>query len=158
MKCREIRAITNKSEISQAFSIEIKAHIRTCPSCRDRSLDRAAIAIIKASGASGDSDNHISIRSPSNMILVNRIRSRIQEIREQRASSWEMAMGSMRGWLAAFAAVAVLLIAASIQWQSSPVTSDFDHDGDELTTQNPAEYLISDIPDQVGKDNPYAHK
>ena len=84
-------------------------------------------------------------------------------MREQSSGSWELAVEPLRGWLAAFAATAAILIAVSIQWQPSVTISDFDRDSDELITQNPAEYLTNDIPDPIslgstGKDSHYAHK
>jgi hypothetical protein len=113
-------------------------------------------AIIGAGCASSDEIEHAA----SNPFLIIRIRDRIQELREQRFSSWEIAVTAMRGWLVAFATVAIILITASIQWQPSAVTSDFE---DELNTQNPTEYLVSDVPNPINlyplsEDNPYAHK
>lgn len=158
MKCKEIRTVAkHRSIMFPTAAVDATTHMRACKRCQDLLLlDKLTPAIIRAASASDFEDSHAA-PSP---ILINKIRSRIREIREQRSSSWELAIESMRGWLAAFAATAVILIAASIQWQPSVITSDFDHDGDESITQNPGEYLISDIPDlgSIGKDNPYAHK
>lgn len=158
MKCKEIRkAMRRGSNQSQAVTAEATGHIEICPACRDLLLlDRLAPAIIRAAG---ESNIEVHQATPS-AALISKIRNRIQEMREQHSGSWELAIESMRGWLAAFAVTAVILIAVSIQWQSSVVITDFDHDSDELITQNPAEYLIGDIPDpgSSGKDNPHAHK
>ncbi len=155
MKCKEIRTVAKYGNtISPASTV---AHIKTCTNCQDiLLLDRLAPAIIRAASAS-DLDASQAAPSP---VFINKIRIRIREMREQHSSSWELAMESMKGWLAAFAATAVILIAASIQWQPSAVTSDFDHDSEESITQNPGEDLISDIPDlgSTSKDNPHAHK
>jgi hypothetical protein len=114
--------------------------------------------IIGASRAPSDEVEQIA----SNPFLISKIRGRIQELREQRFGSWEIAVAAMRGWLVAFTTVAIILIAVSVQWQRQPsvITSDLD---DELNAQNPAEYLISDVPNSVNlylpsEDDPYAHK
>ncbi|MCI0663877.1 MAG: hypothetical protein L0220_22705 [Acidobacteria bacterium] len=113
-------------------------------------------AIVKAGCASSDEIE----QTTSNPFLISKIRNRIQELREQRFGSWEMAVAAMRGWLLAFATVAIILITVSVQWQPSTIMSDLD---DELGAQNPAEYLISDVPNPVNlylpsEDDPYAHK
>lgn len=159
MKCKEVRTVTKRSSVILPVP-EITAHLEVCPACHNLLLlDKLAPALIKAAGMS----DYGTGRGASSALLISGIRNRIQEMREQRSSSWELAMESMRGWLAAFAVTAALLIALSIQWQPSVVTSDFDHDGDETVTQNPTEYLISDTPDPItlapiGKNNPYAYK
>jgi hypothetical protein len=98
----------------------------------------------------------------SGPFLFNRIKRRIQEMREQNLTSWELAVAAMpklRGWLAAFATAAILLIAiSSIQWQQPVLTSDPDQEPDELNIQSPAEYLISDIPNSTSEEDPYALK
>lgn len=145
MKCKEIRkVIKHRSAFSPAVAIRATNHIKTCPDCRDLLLlDKLAPAIIRAAS---NPDCKVTYSGSSKM-LISKIRDRIQEVREQRSSSWELAVEAMRGWLAAFAVTAVILIAVSIQWRPSVVTSDFDHESDESITQNPAEYLISDVPD-----------
>jgi len=145
MKCKEVRiVIKHRSAFLPAVAIRATDHIKTCPACRDLLLlDKLAPAMIRAASNPDCKVAH----SGSSKLLIDKIRSRIQEMREQGASSWELAVEAMRGWLAAFALTAVILIAVSIQWRPSMVTSDFDHEGDELITQNPAEYLISDVPD-----------
>lgn len=158
MKCREVTRIMNHSQIAaRSVSNSILIHARSCPQCCNLLLlNKLTSAIIEASCASGDEIEQAS----SNPFLIIRIRNRIQELREQRFGSWEMAVAAMRGWLVAFATVAIILITASIQWQSPAITSDLE---DELSPQNPAEYLISDIPNLVNtyplsEDDPYAHK
>lgn len=133
------------------------SHVRNCLACRNLLLlDKLAPAIIKAGCAFSDEIE----QTASNPFLISKIRHRIQELREQRYGSWEIAVAAMRGWLVAFATVAIILVTVSIRWQPPAVTSDLD---DELNTQNSAEYLISDAPnptnlDFPGEDDPYAHK
>jgi len=133
-------------------------HARSCPACHDLLLlNKLMSVLVEASWASSDEAE----QTASNPFLVSKIRDRIQELREQRFGSWEIAVAAMRGWLVAFATAAIILIAVSIQWQRQPpITSDLD---DELSTQNSAEYLISDVPNPVNpylpsEDDPYAHK
>jgi hypothetical protein len=113
-------------------------------------LDRLAFALLEARRASSD---QLVDDSPSHF-LFTRVKSRIQEMREQSLNSWESAVTRARGWLAAFAITAAILIAINIQWQSAMI-GDLDNESDE---QNPAEYYISDIPDPGSEDNPYANK
>ena len=122
-------------------------HIKNCISCKNLLLsEKLAPAIIKA--ASNDANRIIS-----HTTLISGIRRRIQEIREQRSTSWETAVEAMSGWLAAFAVTAIILVTASIQWRPSIMTSDLDP-----VTQNADEHLIRDDPGptSAGKDNPYA--
>src|SRR5215470_14479850 len=158
MKCKDIRTVTRyKSALPPAAVTEAIEHIKSCETCHDLLLlEKLAPAIIKAAG----SHNHGITDSPSTTILISKIRSRIREMNDQRASSWELAVEAMRGWLAAFAVAAIILIAVSLKWQPPLVTNDFDRDSDELINQNPDEYLISDVSDPTGpgKDNSHAAK
>jgi len=149
MKCKEIRTVTKRrSVLSLTAATEVANHIKSCAACQNLLLlDKLAPAIIKAASNSYCESICESINNGPSVALISKIRNRIQEIRDQRSVSWELAIEAMRGWLAAFAATAIILIAVSIQWRPSAMTSDFDHEGDELAIQNPAEYLISDVPD-----------
>jgi len=132
-------------------------HAMSCSACHDLlRLNKLMSAIIEARCASSEEIE----QTASNPFLIRKIRNRIQELREQRFGSWEMAVAAMRGWLVAFATVAIILIAVSVQWQSSAITNDLD---DELSSQNPAEYLISDVPNPVNlyllsEDDPYQRR
>jgi hypothetical protein len=110
-----------------------------------------APAIIKAASAPCPD----APQAKSNAMLIDKIKRRIQEIREQRSSSWETAVEAMSGWLAAFAAAAIILVAGAIQWRPSVMPSDLD-----LGAQNMDEHLISDIPSPTGvsKDKPNVDK
>ena len=151
MNCKEIETITKHGG---ALSSEPAAadHIKNCMACKTLLLsERLAPAIIKAASAPGDD----ALQVNSNAMLVARIKRRIQEIREQRSSSWETAVEAMSGWLAAFAAAAIILVAGAIQWRPSATAIDLD-----LITQNMDEHLISDAPSPAGvsKDNPHVDK
>jgi hypothetical protein len=88
-------------------------------------------------------------------MLISRIKRRIQEIRDQRSSSWEVAVEATRGWLAAFAVAAIVLVVGAIHWRPSITATDLD-----LITQNADEHIISDVPATAGasKDNSHVDK
>jgi hypothetical protein len=150
MNCKEIHTITKYGGVlSPTSAARAEDHIKDCITCKNLLLsEKLAPAIIKA--ASDD-----AARIGSHATLIVGIRRRIQQMREQRSSSWEAAVDAMSRWLAAFAVTAIVLVVASIQWRPSVMTSDFD-----LVTQNTDEHLISDAPGPTGagKDNPYADK
>jgi hypothetical protein len=147
MNCKEIQTIAKyEGDSVPAHVAEIEDHIRSCASCKTQLLsEKLAPAVIKAASAYND-DARIS----SNAILIAKIKRRIQEIRDQRSSSWEAAVEATSGWLAAFAVAAIVLVVGAIQWRPSMMASDLD-----LVTQNADEHIISDVPVPTGasKDN-----
>jgi hypothetical protein len=150
MNCKEIHKVTKSGRaLSPVSAAGAEDHIKSCISCKNLLLsEKLAPAIIKA--ACDD-----AARIGSHTTLISGIRRRIQEIREQRSTSWETAVEATSGWLAAFAVTAIILVAASLQWRPSVMTGDLD-----LVTQNADEHLIRDDPGPTGagKDNPYADK
>jgi len=150
MNCKEIQTITKHGgALYPTSAAAAEDHIKNCMACKNMLLsERLAPAIIKAASAP-DADIIL------NTILVGGIKRRIQEIREQRSSSWETAVESMSGWLAAFAAAAIILVAGAIQGRPSTMTSDLD-----LIIQSMDEHLISDAPSPAGvsKDKPHVDK
>jgi len=153
MNCKEIQTITKYGVALSPTSAAVAAdHIKNCMACKNLLLsERLAPAIIKAASAPCPD----APQAKSNAMLIGKIKRRIQEIREQRSSSWETAVEAMSGWLAAFAAAAIILVAGAIQWRPSVMTSDLD-----LVTQSMDEHLISDVPNPTGvsKDNPNVDK
>jgi hypothetical protein len=153
MNCKEIQIITKYGgALSPTFAAGAEDHIKNCTACKNLLLsERLAPAIIKAASAPCPD----TPQAKSNAMLIGKIKRRIQEIREQRSSSWETAVEAMSGWLAAFAAAAIILVAGAIQWRPSVMTSDLD-----LVTQSMDEHLISDVPSPAGvsKDNPNVDK
>jgi hypothetical protein len=153
MNCKEIQTITKHGgALYPTSAAAAEDHIKNCMACKNMLLsERLAPAIIKAASAP-DPDSH---QVNPNAILVGGIKRRIQEIREQRSSSWETAVESMSGWLAAFAAAAIILVVGAIQLRPSTMTSDLD-----LITQSVDEHLISDAPGPAGvsKDKPHVDK
>jgi hypothetical protein len=154
MNCKQIHTVTKYGgAISTISAAKAEDHVKNCIACRNLLLsERLAPAIIKAASAPGLESTQIN----SDAVLISRIKRRIQEIREHRSSSWEAAVETMSGWLAAFAVTAIILIAASIQWRLSVMVGDFDL----VTQQNTDEHLIIDAPGPTGasKDDPHANK
>lgn len=148
MNCKEIQtSAKNIGNSDPARIAEIEEHIRSCASCKRLLLsEKLAPAIIKAASAYNDD----GVRISSNAMLIVKIKRRIQEIRDQRSSSWEAAVEATSGWLAAFAVAAIVLVVGAIQWRPSMMASDLD-----LVTQNADEHIISDVPVPTGasKDN-----
>jgi hypothetical protein len=153
MNCKEIHTITKYGgALSPTSAAGAEDHVKDCMACKNMLLsERLAPAIIKAASALGPDTS----QAKYNTMLIGKIKRRIQEIREQRSSSWETAVEAMSGWLAAFAAAAIILVAGAIQWRPSVMTSDLD-----LVTQSMDEHLISDVPSPTGvsKDNPNVDK
>jgi hypothetical protein len=143
MNCKEIHTVTKYGgDLSPVSAAQAADHIKSCAACKKLLLsERLAPAIIKAASAHGDEGVQIN----SNAMLIGRIKRRIQEIREQRSSSWETAVEAMSGWLAAFALAAIILVVGAIQWRPSVMTSDID-----LVTQNTDEHIISEVPGATG--------
>ena len=153
MNCKEIQKGAKYGGDSPTVSTAVvEEHIRSCASCKTRLLsERLAPAIIEAANACAND----GARNYSNALLIAKIKRRIQEIRDQRSSSWEAAVEATSGWLAAFAVAAIVLIVGAIQWRPSMMASDLD-----LVTQNADEHIISDVPEPAGanKDNSNANK
>jgi hypothetical protein len=156
MNCKEIQTVTKYGgDLATASASRIEEHVNSCASCKNLLLsERLAPAIIRAASAS----SHDAVQPygvDSNAMLISRIKRRIQEIRDQRSSSWEAAAEATSGWLAAFAVAAIVLVAGAIQWRPSMMASDFD-----LITQNADEHIISDAPGPAGasKDNSHVDK
>lgn len=151
MNCKEIQTVTKYGGNSYPASVaEVEDHIRSCASCKTLLLsEKLAPAIIKAASDSAD-DGVRLFDIGSNTALIGKIKRRIQEIRDQRSSSWEAAVDATNGWLAAFAVAAIVLVVGAIQWRPSMMASDLD-----LVTQNADEHIISDVPGPTGgnKDN-----
>lgn len=153
MNCKEIQTVTKYGgKLATDVVAGVEEHIRSCAACKNLLLsEKLAPAIIKAASA----HRHDGVRIESNAMLIGRIKRRIQEIRDQRSSSWEAAVEATSGWLAAFAVAAIILVVGAIQWRPSMIASDLD-----LVTQNVDEHIISEVPGptSANKDNPNADK
>lgn len=138
MNCKEFQLIAKRSSARAADQDVnlIEAHVRDCENCRNLLLsERLAPAIIRAASEAGRE----SIPTRSNAMILSGIKRRIQEIREQRSGSWEAAVEAMSGWLAAFAAAAIILVVGALQWRPPAKASDLD-----FSTPAQDEHLISE--------------
>ncbi|MBO0720482.1 MAG: hypothetical protein J2P41_06660 [Blastocatellia bacterium] len=114
------------------------AHAEICDDCRrEIALARITSALLKAYSASGKDAGE-----PTD--LMARIRTRIRELSEQGAGSWESAVLALRGWIFAFGAVAILLLTMSVQWKLSNSSGMIDTTADDTNSlTNVSEDFIS---------------
>jgi hypothetical protein len=140
MNCKKIRKALNYSlQLSDADRQELATHTANCEGCRRAAaIGSLTSALIKA---------HTSeIRAEEvNPYLMTRIGARIRELGGVAGitgvGSWESAVLSLRGWVLAFGAAALILLSISVQWQLSNVTPDQDNDVTSLS--NIGEEFIS---------------
>lgn len=112
MKCREaIRLMTYGRDGETAFRSAIKEHAASCPKCRHEFATHSVIKSLleQYPGHQVEQDVWEETR------LINQVRARIHATRENAQLTWESAIISIRGWLFAFAAAAIFLLALSGQ-------------------------------------------
>jgi hypothetical protein len=159
MNCKEISAIIKRggSRLEVSFGSDaasVMAHISECPKCKNLLLlERLVPALINAGSAPELRSDAFRV-TPS---LIYKVRARAQELGEQHGGSLVSAIEAAGGWLAAFAAAAIILFVVSVHWRSSDVVAGPERDGVELITQTPSDNEIPDL-GAVGKDIPHAHK
>jgi hypothetical protein len=97
---------------------EMEAHAQFCEPCRQElALSRLMDSLIDSYG------EPVLEESPWDEIrLANRIKSRINEMSERSNTSWETAIISVRGWLLAFGAAAILLLVLSNQLPANNIS------------------------------------
>lgn len=120
MKCREaIKLMTYRLDGETARQFAIKEHALSCQKCRREIATNQAIKFIldQYSLSSGEFDNEIGTENDvwQETRLINQVRARIQSAKESGLGTWESAIVSVRGWLFAFAAAAIFLLALSGQ-------------------------------------------
>jgi hypothetical protein len=143
MTCREVKALIRK-EYSPALIIsnEVKYHTRSCTKCNQEQIISSLINTLVTSY--GDSNSYEQSPSPWDDIrLVNRIKSRIQAISEHRASSWDIAIIGVRGWLLAFGAMAILLLVLSSQFATGNALNQTAYDRISRSNANWSEEFVS---------------
>jgi hypothetical protein len=112
MTCKEVKKVLNHSYLSPAARIpyEVKIHARSCAHCSQE----LAINSLTNTLVGGFSDFEEPGQSPwDDVRLVNRIKARIRELDGRGMGSWDTSIIAIRGWLLAFGATAVLLLALS---------------------------------------------
>ena len=109
---------------------EMEAHAQSCETCGQELVIRNLVnALVSSYGNSAPEE------SPWDDIrLANGIKSRIREMSECGASSWETAIISVRGWLVAFGVTAILLLVLSNQLAIS--NSSDQNDRDQISQSN----------------------
>ncbi len=128
MNCREVRRSYRTEALpatGQSSLIKlVSEHAEECRGCRDflivENLTHALLTASEAPPLERGAD-----AGPDNPYLMTRIRSRIRELSEQGANSWEASILGLRGWLIGFGAVAVLLLSMmSVEWPFNGATVD----------------------------------
>lgn len=112
MKCRQaVRLMTYGRDAESAILSNIQEHAASCPKCRREFATHSLFkSLLKEfPNAQNDQDAWEETR------LINQVRARIRANKENGLMTWESAVISIRGWLFAFAAAAILLLALSGQ-------------------------------------------
>ncbi len=112
MKCREaIRLMTYGRDAETAVRSALKEHAASCPKCRHELTPHSVLKSLveQYSNHQAEQDAWEETR------LINQVRARIHAARENMPLTWESAIISIRGWLFAFAAAAIFLLALSGQ-------------------------------------------
>ena len=151
MICKDVkRQVKYGMPRNREAMAEARAHAETCASCSQfLALDNLTASLLSALAWDAEFE-------PSPFWL-SKVKSRIQEMKEHGISSWEAAIMGLKGWIAAFGAAAMLLIALGLQWQVS--NGSIDHE-EELNAQASVEELISggpenDAPAKSSEENRY---
>ncbi len=139
MNCRQAkRAIPDYLTLPDSYS-EVEDHVRSCRDCgRELALEKLTDELIKS--------HSLELPDPSywdEVRLVNRIKSRIREIGDRNAGSWENAIIAVRGWLVAFGVVAILLLVLSSQMAISENDNRQDSAQNARTESNLGEDIVS---------------
>jgi anti-sigma factor RsiW len=136
--CRKFRrALNYSSQLSDADREGLSMHTANCEACRKAAaIGSLTSALIKAHASEIEAQE-------VNPYLMARIRARIRELGGMAGGvgSWESAVLSLRGWLLAFGAAALILLSISVQWRLSDVVPDQDNDVTSLS--NIGEEFIS---------------
>jgi hypothetical protein len=138
MICKDVkRLLRYEIKRSREATIEAQAHAETCTSCGQLlALETLTASLLSAPAAGAEFE-------PSPFWL-SKVKNRIQEMKEHSLSSWEAAIMGLKGWIAAFGAAAIVLMAIGLQWQLS--NASVDHE-EELNAQASVEELISGDPE-----------
>lgn len=112
MKCREaIRLMTYGCDAAPSVRSAIQEHAASCSKCHPEFATHSMIkSLLKEfPGNKPEQDAWEETR------LINQVRARIRANKENGLLTWESAIISIRGWLFAFAAAAIFLLALSGQ-------------------------------------------
>ncbi len=146
MNCKEVlQAIRfhNTGRLSE----DVIRHTESCFECRANLSDERVIhSLLSQQG----------MEMEPSPFWMNRLKNRIHEMREQGVSSWEAAIVGLRGWITALGAVAILVIAVSLEWSRPNLSGSFarpdlvDHEAQDVDP-NSVEELIGSASDAPRK-------
>lgn len=141
MTCKEVKRLL-KQNYSRAGAIppQIESHAQYCVHCnQELAINKLIDVLVADYGNWGQNEE-----SPWDEVrLVNRIKSRIQELGNHGTGSWDTAIIAVKGWLIAFGATAILLLALSSQLAKSDSANQAASDKISHSNTNWGEYLIS---------------
>lgn len=157
MNCKEVKQYLRSGSLPKGVRPDelLAAHVRVCEACdRELAIDSLINALV---GSYNDSPIE---ESPWDEIrLANRIKLRIQEMNERGTGTWEAAVISVKGWLLAFGAAAILLLVLSNQLATSNSSDQNDRDqigqsstqlSEEIISNNsPSAWLLGEEPEHA---------
>lgn len=141
MTCREVKGLLRKEYSSTLLvSYQIKSHARSCSRCnQELAINNLMSTLVTCYGNTNSNEHSLW----DDAQLANSIKSRIQAISQHRAGSWDTAIIGIKGWLLAFGAMAVLLLALSSQFAVGPSLDQPTSDKTNRSSSNWNEELVS---------------
>lgn len=116
MKCREaIRLMTYGRDAESGVRFALKEHALHCKKCSQELMTNSAIKSVLDHYSEPFNTGVVEQDVWQETRLINQVRARIQAAKENGLGTWESAIISVRGWLFAFAAAAIFLLALSSQ-------------------------------------------
>lgn len=139
MNCKQFNRIIYNGQIPASLSGEIESHARNCQTCsRELVLEKMTRELLRSYSSDSTELTHWD-----EVRMINRVKSRLQEMAERNQFSWENSIIAVRGWLVAFGAVALLLLALSGQMAINDSNNRQDQSLSKNTGINPDEEIIS---------------
>jgi hypothetical protein len=141
MNCKQVKRSLRYGypQMMDLQQCEVEAHAQFCESCgQELALSRLMDTLI------GSHEEPFLEESPWDEIrLANRIKSRIHEMSERSNSSWETAIISIKSWLLAFGAAAILLLVLSNQLPANNTSDQAERDQASLSSPLISEEILS---------------
>lgn len=135
----------------------LEAHVQSCQSCsQEMAIEKMTQALF---GSFGEPDLE---DSPWDEVrLTTRIKLRIQEMNERGVGSWEIAIISVRSWLVAFGAAAILLLFLSNQLAATSLAPQTETEKISQYNNSLSEELVSNNSSAIGifdEDSEHGHE
>lgn len=141
MNCKEVKRYLRSGNSPKEARPDalFAAHARACETCgRELAINNLINALV------GSYEDSLPEESPWDEVrLANRIKSRIQEMNERGTGTWEAAVISVKGWLVAFGAAAILLLVLSSQLATNNLSDQNDRDQISQSSTQWSEEIIS---------------